>query len=158
MPAGTYPNPQNDYLRPHALILLRSFTHWTGRALVDPDLSEAEQARQLFLAPFVVLSHTTAADPLFNYANQIALTLFEFSWDEFMTLPSRKSAEPLHQDERARLLAQVAREGFVESFLGVRVSKTGRRFLVEKGIVWNLVDEYGSYSGQAATFGAWRFI
>ena len=158
MPAWSHPNPHNEYLKPHALILLRSFAHWTGRILVDPALSEAEQARQLCLAPFVVLSHNTAPDPIFNYANQIALTLFEFSWDEFTALPSRQSAEPLHQDERAHLLAQVARDGYVEAYLGVRVANSGRRFLIEKGIVWNLLDENGLFYGQAATFSEWSFI
>lgn len=153
-----YPNPHNDYLKPHALILLRSFAHWTGRNLIDPDLSEAEQARQLFLAPFAVLSHNTAPDPLFNYGNQTVLTLFEFSWEEFTVLPSRQSAEPLHQDERAQLLAQVARDGYVEAYLGVRITKSGKRFLIEKGLVWNLLDENGDYYGQAATYSEWSFI
>ena len=71
---------------------------------------------------------------------------------------SRQSAEPLHQDERARLLAQVARDGYVESHLGVRIAKSGRRFLIEKGLVWNLLDENGLFYGQAATFSEWSFL
>jgi len=160
MPALAYPDPQNDYLKPHALILLRSFAHWTRRSLIDPKLSEVEQARQLFLAPFAVVSHNTAPDPIFNYGNQTTLKLFEFSWDEFTALPSRQSAEPLHQDERARLLAEVTRAGYIESEspIGIRITKSGRRFLIEKGIVWNLLDENGLHYGQAATYNDWTFI
>ncbi len=155
---ATYPNPENDYLKSHALILLRSFAHWTGRRLIDPSLPESEQARQLFLAPFAVVSHNTAPDPIFNYGNETALKLFELSWDEFTALPSRQSAEPLHQDERARLLAQVTHQGYVNNYRGIRIAKSGRRFLIEKGLVWNLLDENGAYYGQAATFSDWSFI
>ena len=160
MATWPHPGPQNDYLKSHALILLRSFAHWTGRNLIDPSLSESEQARQLFLAPFAVVSHNTAPDPIFNYGNQTALKLFELSWDEFTTLPSRQSAEPMQQDERAQLLAQVTRDGYVErdTPIGVRITKTGRRFLIEKGIVWNLLDENGLHYGQAATYGDWTFL
>jgi len=160
MPAWTYPDSQNDYLKSHALILLCSFAHWTGRSLIDPTLPEVEQARQLFLAPFAVVSHNTTPDPIFNYGNQTALTLFELSWDEFTTLPSRQSAEPMQQDERAQLLAQVTRDGYIErdTPIGVRITKSGRRFLIEKGIVWNLLDENGLHYGQAATYGDWTFL
>jgi hypothetical protein len=153
-----HPDPQNDYLKPHALILLRSFAHWTGRSLIDPTLSESEQARQLFIAPFAVVSHNTAPDPIFNYGNQTALKLFELSWDEFTALPSRQSAEPMQQDERAQLLAQVTQQGYVDNYRGVRITKSGRRFLIEKGLVWNLLDENGAYYGQAATFSEWSFL
>jgi hypothetical protein len=40
----------------------------------------------------------------------------------------------------------------------VRVSKSGRRFIIEKATVWNLLDEVGAPCGQAATFGNWRFL
>jgi hypothetical protein len=160
MTLWTYPDPQNDYLKSHALILLRSFAHWIGRNLIDPTLPEIEQARQLFIAPFAVVSHNTAPDPIFNYGNETALKLFEFSWNEFTALPSRQSAEPMQQDKRAQLLAQVTRDGYIEkeSPIGVRITKTGRRFRIEKGIVWNLLDENGLHYGQAATYGEWSFL
>ena len=45
------------------------------------------------------------ADPVFCYANRTAQRLWGLTWDEFIRLPSRHSAEPLVQAERDRLLA-----------------------------------------------------
>ncbi|MDQ6733057.1 MAG: MEKHLA domain-containing protein, partial [Nitrospirota bacterium] len=39
---------------------------------------------------------------------------------------------------------------------GVRISKTGRRFLVEQALVWNVLDVDGKMVGQAATFSQWK--
>src|SRR5262245_48019112 len=158
MPPWDQPSDENFYLQEHAARLLRSFTRWTGRNLSDPNLPLVEQARQLFLAPFVVLSHNTAADPILNYANQAGLTLFELAWAELITLPSRQTAEPIEQQERARLLATVAQQGYMDNYRGVRVTKTGRRFLIQRATVWNLFDEKGAYYGQAATFSDWKFL
>ncbi len=126
--------------------------------MFDPDLPTAEQARRLFYAPFAVLSHDTAPDPIFNYANQTGLTLFEFTWNELMSLPSRRSAEPIHQAERKRLLETVARQGYIDDYRGIRVAKSGRRFVIEQATVWNLLDEKDAPYGQAAMFSQWRFL
>jgi hypothetical protein len=75
--------------------------------------------------------------------------------DTLVRTPSRLTAEPVHRDERARLLERTSREGFVDDYSGVRISKTGRRFMIEKAIVWNLDDESGQALGQAATFDRW---
>ena len=113
---------------------------------------------QLFEAPFVVVSHGVQADPILNYGNAAALKLWEMSWEELIQTPSRLTAEPVSQDERARLLAQVAQNGFIDDYQGVRISKSGRRFRIEKAIVWNLIDEAGRYAGQAAMFENWVYI
>lgn len=112
----------------------------------------------MFHAPFAVLSHDGANDPLLNYGNLAGLQLFELTWEELTATPSRQTAAAVHQDERARLLAAVSRLGFVDDYRGVRVAKSGRRFLIEKATVWNLLDEDGAPCGQAATFSAWRFL
>ncbi|MGO8840451.1 MAG: MEKHLA domain-containing protein, partial [Methyloceanibacter sp.] len=39
---------------------------------------------------------------------------------------------------------------------GLRIAKSGRRFWIEDGIVWQLVDRDGALRGQAASFGGWR--
>ncbi len=158
MAARAEPNEDNQYLPQHVARLLSSLTHWTGRNLIDPDFPPAEQARRLFYAPFALLSHDTAPDPLFNYANQTGLTLFELTWEELINLPSRLSAEPIHRAERERLLATVARQGYIDDYRGVRVTKNGRRFLIEQATVWNLLDEKGAHYGQAAMFSHWRFL
>jgi hypothetical protein len=149
------PSPENGWLLPHAELLLASFERLVGRPLVDPALAPAARARALYEAPFVVLSHGTGADPVFEYGNLAAQRLFELTFAELTALPSRLSAEPLHRAERERLLAEVARRGFVDDYRGVRVSRTGRRFRIERAIVWNLSDAAGAPRGQAATFDSW---
>jgi hypothetical protein len=115
-------------------------------------------AEQLFNAPFVLLSHDTAPDPLFNYANAKGLELFELNWQELLALPSRLSAEPCNQAEREKLLSQAAAQGFIANYQGVRVSKSGKHFLIRNAIIWNLIDSQGIYQGQAAYFSDWAFL
>jgi len=152
------PSEPNGYLEQHVMRLLHSFNHSTGKSLSVPSLPMMEQARRLFYAPFVVLSHNTDADPLLNYANQAGLTLFELTWKELIILPSRRTAEPGEQAERERLLATVARQGYIDDYRGVRITKSGRRFIIERATVWNLLDEEGAYYGQGATFSEWKFL
>ncbi len=152
------PSAQNRYLGAHAACLLTSFRHWTGKDLIGPSLSPEAQARELFNAPFAILSHDTAPDPVLNYANQTGLRLFGLNWDELITMPSRLTAQVLEQAERARLLSQVSARGYIDDYRGIRIAKSGRRFLVERATVWNLLDESGGFYGQAATFSEWRFL
>lgn len=152
------PCAENLFLADHVMLLLKSYHTLTQQSLIEPGLVPAVTAENLFKAPFVVLSHNQAEDPVFNYGNQTALTLFEMSWDELTQLPSRYSAEPLNREARSRLLETVARQGFIDDYQGVRISKTGRRFYIEQATVWNVVDAQGQYSGQAATFKHWTWL
>jgi hypothetical protein len=136
-------------------LLLDSFARLLGRELVSREGSPAEQAERLWQAPFVVVSHGTQADPVLNYGNAGAIALWEMTWEELTRTPSRLTAEPVHRDERARLLARTRAHGFVDDYSGVRISKTGRRFRIEQAIVWNLADVAGVHCGQAATFDRW---
>ena len=139
-------------------LIARSLKHWTGRDLVSGDLAPAELANQIFHAPFVLVSHGTQADPVLNYGNQTALTLWEMSWDELTRTPSRLTAEAPNREERARLLAAVTASGFIDDYSGIRISKSGRRFRIAQATVWNLLDENKNYSGQAALFTKWEFL
>jgi hypothetical protein len=107
-------------------------------------------------APFVVVAHNTAPDPRFIYANKSAQVCFEYSWDEFTRLPSRLSAEAPDRAERQQLLDAVTRNGFMAGYRGLRIAKSGRRFLIEDGLVWQLIDEDGISHGQAAVFSSWK--
>jgi MEKHLA domain-containing protein len=49
-----------------------------------------------------------------------------------------------------------ARNGFVTGYRGLRIAKSGRRFWIDDGIAWELIDSGGGYHGQAATFSSWR--
>ena len=105
-----------------------------------------------------VLAHNTDPDPRFIYANRAAQTAFDYDWDEITSLPSRLSAEPVVREERQRLLDSVARHGFATGYSGIRIAKSGRRFLIEDGVVWQLIDRHGAVRGQAATFARWRDV
>jgi hypothetical protein len=135
--------------------MLDSYRHWLGRDLIPRVGSPAEQARALFEAPFVVVAHGTEADPLLCYANRTALTLWEMDVETLLKTPSRMTAEPVHRDERARLLERTARDGYIDDYQGIRISRTGRRFQIQNVIVWNLRGPRGEYAGQAATFDRW---
>ena len=151
------PSESNGFLEAHAALLSDSFERLTGEELIG-GLKGRARAEALFGAPFAVVSHDTADDPVFNYANRTAMALFEMSWREFTKLPSRHSAEPVDREERARLLAEVTRNGYIKNYSGVRVSKTQRRFVIDQATVWNLIDGEGIYRGQAAAFGSWRYL
>ncbi|MCP4425390.1 MAG: MEKHLA domain-containing protein [Chloroflexi bacterium] len=148
------PNPENDYLKEHAELLISSYRRLTGKMLVRPKQDE-DIYRALFAAPHGVVSHNTDDIPIFNYGNLTALRLFAMSWAEFTNLPSHKSAEAVNRAERERLLARVNKDGFVDGYRGVRISATGKRFWIEETTIWNLVDENGLYYGQAAVFYKW---
>jgi hypothetical protein len=150
------PEPQesNDFLVAHALRLVESHLRLTGRALL-PETPVTAVGRALYHAPFVVLSHDTGDDPLFTYANQAAQALFELPWPEIVGMPSRLSAEPLAREERQRLLERVARDGYIDDYSGVRIAKSGLRFMIRSATVWNLLDAHGNKAGQAATFADW---
>jgi len=122
------------------------------------NLSPLELAERLFEAPFILLSHGTEVDPVLNYGNRAALTLWEMSWDEFTRLPSRLTAEAPDREERARLLAAVSTRGFIEDYSGVRRSHTGRRFKIARATIWNLLLPNGAFYGQAAMFDHWGRI
>ncbi|PHS03685.1 MAG: MEKHLA domain-containing protein [Blastopirellula sp.] len=139
-------------------LLLDSYQHWTGQQLLPRDSSSEDQAQQLFSAPFVVVSHGTEDNPVLNYGNLVALNLWEMDVATLTKTPSRQTAEPVHRDERAELLRRTTENGFVDDYRGIRISSTGRRFLIEKATVWNLIDQQGNYAGQAATFDAWKFL
>ena len=139
----------------HVQLLLDSFARLLGRELIARAGSVEEQAERLFRAPFVVVSHGTEADPILNYGNAAALALWEMDFATLTQTPSRLTAEPVHRDERARLLERTRRDGYVDDYAGIRISSTGRRFRIEQAVVWNLVDAAGVHRGQGATFDRW---
>ncbi|MDA0268873.1 MAG: MEKHLA domain-containing protein [Cyanobacteria bacterium] len=158
MPPFPEPSEANDYLAAHIQVLRDSYSDYLGKPLVDGGLSPAGAAQQIYHAPFVVVSHNAAADPVFTYGNKTALALFEMTWLEFTQLPSRQSAEPPIQAERDRLLAAVTTQGFISDYAGVRISKGGRRFWIRNVTVWNLRDPQGHYCGQAAVYSDWADV
>lgn len=142
----------------HTQILLDSFRRLLRRELIDRSGTPEDQSRRLFEAPFVVVSHGTEADPILNYGNQTALSLWEMGLPALLATPSRLTAEPAHRDERARLLELTSRQGYCDEYSGIRISATGKRFRIQNAIVWNLHDGEERRVGQAATFDSWEFV
>ena len=130
-------------------LVAHSFARLLGRPLVD---ASSDPVAALWHAPQVIVAHGTQADPVFFFGNAAALDAFDTDVAAFTALPSRLSAEAPQRDERARLLARVARDGFIDDYAGVRISQKGRRFTIAGAVVWNLVDAAGAIHGQAATF------
>lgn len=154
MPA---PWQQPDWIT-RTQIILDSFSKLLGRELIDRTGSAEEQSQRLFEADFVVVAHNTADDPILMYGNQRALKLWETDLESLLQMPSRKTAEPVHRDERAELLRRVTEDGFIEDYQGIRISATGKRFRIHQAIVWNLTDKAGNHAGQAATFSEWEML
>lgn len=136
--------------------LLDSYAYWVKQELIAREGGVSEQARRLFDSPFVVASHGTQSDPILNYGNCAALTLWEMDWAQFTRTPSRLTAEPINREERARMLAQAKRQGYISDYRGVRISSSGKRFLVERATIWSIQDPAGVVIGQGATFSHWQ--
>jgi PAS domain-containing protein len=137
-------------------LLSDSYWRLLGKSLVSPHVPIEHAAEWLYQsAPFGLLAHNTEPDPLFVYGNRKAQSLFEYSWDELITLPSRLSTEASKRDERQAFLEKVERNGFVEGYRGIRVTKSGRRFWIDNAVVWQLRDESGVERGQAALIPGW---
>ena len=151
------PCEANHFYRDHVALLLDSYRRLLNRQLLD-SVDSHDLGWQVFSADFALLSHNTDPDPLFNYANQTALDLFELSWEEFFGMPSRLSVEPVNQQARERIMAAVSANGFVDDYSGVRISKTGKRFRIQGAVIWNVHDQQGVYHGQAAWFKNWEWL
>ena len=87
------PSDKNQFHSAHITSLVSSFKLLTGENIIENNKDIDNIAREIFFAPFVVMSHGAESDPIFNYANQCALKLFEMTWEKFINLPSRFSAE-----------------------------------------------------------------
>lgn len=151
---------QNESIIHLSQIIIQSFRERLGRPLNNlPEQATGQQlAQALYEAPFVILAHDGATDPCFTYANLTAQQLWELEWDEFIGMPSRYSAEPDLREVRAAMLERVQRDGYIDDYRGIRISKTGQRFELGKTVVWNLQDTEGAACGQAATFSEWTTL
>ncbi len=149
----------NDYETAcHVGYLLRSFRRVVGLDLIPTLGDETLNAQQLFAAPFVVLSHGIEADPVLNYGNALALQLWEMTAAQFCVTPSRMTAEQTLRDDRQHTLDTVARQGYITGYAGIRITASGRRFLIENVVLWNVSDDDGRPLGQAASFDRWSVL
>jgi PAS domain-containing protein len=131
-------------------LLAGSYERLLRKPLLPRRMAAQEAARWLYEdAPFAVLAHNTDEDPHFIYGNKAAQRRFEYSWDEITRLPSRLSAEAPDREERERFLQRVRLSGYESGYRGVRIAKSGRRFMIEGATLWELRDDAGAVHGQA---------
>ena len=142
----------------HTRMLLDCHQQALGRPLVAGSGDDVRDAQLLYGAAFAVVSHGVEADPILNYGNAAALALWETDWPAFTQLPSRLTAEPVALEERAAMLEQARRAGYIDNYSGIRISVTGRRFSIHHATIWNLFNRQGQPAGQAATFREWHFL
>jgi hypothetical protein len=139
-------------------LLLNSYSHFLGKELIERQETPEAQSQLLFESSFVVLSHGNEADPIYNYGNQIALDLWEINWENLIKMPSRLSAEQVLREEREKVLAITAKQGYITDYQCIRISKQGKRYQINDITIWNILDQTGNYLGQGATFSQWSRI
>ncbi len=105
-----------------------------------------------------VLAHDNRHDPRLIYANATALRLWERSWQEMIGMPSRYTAEVAARAQRAFALQRAQNQDAFEGYSGVRVSRTGQRFMINNARIWTLWDDKGRNCGQAAAFSSWSWL
>lgn len=147
------PDASNQYCREHVSILLSNLKRWAGFDLAQEyNISDEELGKGIFKATFCLLSSDLSADPVLNYGNQTALDLWEMTWDELTSTLSRDTAQPDRQSDRDELMRKVNEKNFVSGYSGMRVSKSGREFMIKNVTIWNLFDDNGKTYGRAAWF------
>ena len=125
------------------------------RAFKRPLLDCESPAKDLFSSTMAVLAHDNSHDPLLIFANATALRLWERSWHEMIGMPSRYTAEEGARQQRASALKRAQNQDAFEGYSGVRVSRTGQRFMINNARIWTLWDDKGQNCGQAAAFSSW---
>lgn len=153
------PGADNGWHDAHVRRVLAAFTRVTGRDLMTELMAEQggiepggapPPGRFFHDGDFALLTHRGDADATLNYGNARALALWECDWASFTAMPSRHTAPRERRAARAGMMDQVVTKGFVTGYSGERISRTGRRFLIQDGIVWRLCDADGTPFGVAA--------
>lgn len=130
--------------------ILDSYSRHVGRELVERSGDAAEDARQLFDLPLAVLAHDAAPRPLLDWANLAAARAFDATPETLLGVPSADTAPADAVADRRALFEVLAAHGCVVGYSGVRVSLTGRRFVIDDVTVFEITDAAGRPAGHAA--------
>ena len=133
-----------------AQAILDSHASRVGTELIERTGNADSDAKLLFMLDAVILSHDGGEDPHFVYANQAAADLWRMPVSELIGMPSRLSAPPEHQAERASMLKDAAGSGVLTGYAGERIAKDGTRFMIEDATLWTV--DYPQGPGQAVVF------
>jgi hypothetical protein len=153
------PAPDNAYQADHVARLAAAFARVSGDDLyAETGIDPAAPGPSAWHGNFALLSHRGDDQAVLNYGNALVLALWECDWDQLTTMPSARTAPAEDVSERGAMMERVAREGFVRGYRGRRVSRGGRLFMIEDGIVWRLADSAGMDFGVAAFFPSYRLL
>ncbi len=136
-----------------AQAILDSHATRVGTELIERTGDADSDAKSLFSLNAVILSHDGGDDPHFVYANQAAADLWRMGVSELIGMPSRLSAPPEHQAERASMLKDAAGSGVLTGYAGERIAQDGTRFMIEDATLWTV--DYQQGPGQAVVFTKW---
>lgn len=142
-------------------LLLTSHQTAFGRPLLACERQQSSQrliSQELFAAEQPVLAHDGGDDPKLSYANATALQLWRRCWAEMIGMPSRLTAPPCEQNERATALGRALQLDAITGYQGIRIDSEGQRFLINNARIWTLWNEEGLRCGQAASIGSWWWI
>ena len=135
----------------------RAFS-WPLIATHQPGHSKRLICQNLFACGFPVLAHGTEQDPELSYANAAALQLWASHGDELIGMPSRLTAPDSERAERNSTLGQAKLVEAVRNYRGIRISRKGRQFMINKARIWTLWDAEERVCGQAACFSDWWWL
>ncbi|AHF64910.1 hypothetical protein Syncc8109_2603 [Synechococcus sp. WH 8109] len=144
-----------------AAVLLQSHKQAFSRPLIasaQPGQPKQLLCQNLFACGFPVLAHGTEQDPKLSYANAAALQLWETRWNELIGMHSRLTAPNSERGQRSKALGQAKRLEAVQNYRGIRISRKGRRFMINKARIWTLRNAEERVCGQAACFSDWWWL
>ena len=142
----------------HVKHLLDSYESFVKQDLIERSGDMKIDFEIINNSSFIVVSHNGAIDPVLNFGNKSALNLWELSWEDFTSTPSRKTAELDLREKRQEMLLIAEKNGFFDDYEGIRVSSSGKRFKIKQAVIWNVVNGKGDKIGQAATFSNIKFL
>ena len=144
-----------------AALLLQSHQRGFGRPLLAGAAAASPlrlRCQELFACGFPVLAHGTGQDPRLSYANAAALQAWETDWTGLIGMPSRLTAPESERQERRQALCQAHSQLAITGYRGIRISRKGRRFMINNARIWTLWDQEERVIGQAASFRDWWWL
>ena len=140
-------------------LLLQSHQRAFGQPLIaaaQAGRSKRLLCQELFACGFPVLAHGTEKDPQLGYANAAAPAV-ETNWDELIGMPSRLTHRTANR-QNAAAPGPSPTPGCVRNYRGIRISRKGRRFMINNAKIWTLWNAEERLCGQAACFSDWWWI
>lgn len=144
-------------IQKHSLLLTESYERVCGKPFPIAG-SKRPLVEALYDSKFILVSHGIEKDPIFNYANLAAQSLWGMNWEIFTQLPSRLSAKADKTEERGTALEEALAKGYISNYEGIRVDASGKEFHIKNVTLWNMMDETGIQHGQAALFDQWHYV